>query len=103
MLRRDCGFGLGAFALLVSGGRSVAQAVAAIKAMKLGEFIWRPELSPRGPVVIVVSLPHQLVHVYRNGIAIAVSTCSTGAPGHSTPTGVFTILQKRKEHYSSTY
>jgi hypothetical protein len=103
MLRREFGFGLGAFALLVSGGRSVAQAVAAIKAMKLGEFIWRPELSPRGPVVIVVSLPHQLVHVYRNGIAIAVSTCSTGAPGHSTPTGVFTILQKRKEHYSSTY
>ena len=60
-------------------------------------------MSPSGPVVIVVSVPHQLVHVYRNGLAIAVSTCSTGAPGHSTPTGVFTILQKREEHYSSTY
>ena len=24
-------------------------------------------------------------------------------PGHETPTGVFTILQKNKEHYSSTY
>jgi hypothetical protein len=43
------------------------------------------------------------VHVFRNGLAIAASTCSTGAKGHATPTGVFTILQKRKEHYSSTY
>jgi hypothetical protein len=101
MLRREFVFGLGI--LLVGAGRLRAQGVAAIKAMKPGEFIWRPELSPRGPVVIVVSLPHQLVHVYRNGLAIAVSTCSTGAPGHGTPTGVFTILQKREEHYSSTY
>jgi L,D-transpeptidase-like protein len=103
MLRREFVFGLGAFALVRDGGRSFAQGVAAIKAMKSGEFIWRPELSPKGPVVVVVSLPHQLVHVYRNGLAIGVSTCSTGAPGHKTPTGIFTILQKRQEHYSSTY
>jgi hypothetical protein len=32
-----------------------------------------------------------------------VSTCSTGKHGHSTPTGVFTILQKDKHHHSSTY
>src|SRR5271169_6626777 len=74
-----------------------------IKSLKPGQFIWRPELSPRGPVVILVSLPHQIVHVYRNGLAIAASTCSSGARGHRTPTGVFTILQKHKEHYSSTY
>jgi L,D-transpeptidase catalytic domain len=103
MLRREFTFGLGAFSLTMSGHCSFAQGVATIKAMKPGEFIWRPELSPKGPVVIVVSLPHQLVHVYRNGLAIAVSTCSTGTSGHETPTGVFTILQKREEHYSSTY
>jgi hypothetical protein len=43
------------------------------------------------------------VHVYRNGIRIAASTCSTGKPGHATPTGVFKILQKDKHHRSSTY
>ena len=43
------------------------------------------------------------MHVYRNGIRIAVSTCSTGRPGHDTPTGVFVILQKDKNHHSSTY
>ena len=53
--------------------------------------------------MVLVSLPHQIVHVFRNGLAIAASTCSSGAKGHETPTGVFTILQKREEHYSSTY
>jgi lipoprotein-anchoring transpeptidase ErfK/SrfK len=71
--------------------------------LKPGQFTWHPERSPEGPVAIVVSIPDQRVHVYRNGIRIAVSTCSTGKPGHSTPTGVFTILQKDKHHRSSTY
>ncbi|MET0707283.1 MAG: L,D-transpeptidase [Tardiphaga sp.] len=101
--RRAVSFGLAASCISSSGGIAVAAGLAAIKALKPGEFVWRPEVSPVGPVVIVVSLPEQLVHVYRNGITIGVSTCSTGKPGHRTPTGVFTILQKRQEHYSSTY
>ena len=68
-----------------------------------GQYTWNPELSLEGPVAIIVSLPDQRVHVYRNGVRIAVSTCSTGKPGHRTPTGVFTILQKDKHHRSSTY
>jgi hypothetical protein len=71
--------------------------------LKPGQFTWHPERSPAGPVAIIVSIPDQRVHVYRNGIRIGVSTCSTGAPGHATPTGVFTILQKDKQHRSSTY
>ena len=71
--------------------------------LKPGEFTWHPDRQPSGPVAVVVSLPEQLVHVYRNGIRIAVSTCSTGKPGHSTPTGVFVVLQKDKNHHSSTY
>ena len=68
-----------------------------------GEFNWFPERSPDGPILVIVSLPDQLVHVYRNGIRIAASTCSTGKLGHRTPTGVFKILQKDKHHHSSTY
>lgn len=68
-----------------------------------GGYVWMPELSPEGPVVIIVSLAEQRVHVYRNGIEIGVSTCSTGKPGHETPTGVFVILQKDRDHHSSTY
>ncbi len=75
----------------------------AVDSLKPGEFTWSPERSPEGPVAIIVSLPEQRVYVYRNGIEIGVSTCSTGKPGHETPTGVFTILEKDKHHHSSTY
>jgi hypothetical protein len=68
MLRREFVFGVTTLSLLASGGLSFAKGIAAIKEMKIGEFIWQPELSPKGPVVVVVSIPHQLVHVYRNGI-----------------------------------
>jgi hypothetical protein len=71
--------------------------------LKPGQFEWHPERSPAGPLAIIISVPKQRVYVYRNGIQIAVSTCSTGKEGYETPTGVFTILQKEEEHYSSTY
>ena len=91
--------GLGAF----GSSQLWAQVVKEIHELKPGEFTWHPERAPDGPVAIVVSIPDQRVHVYRNGVRIAVSTCSTGKPGHSTPTGVFTILEKDKNHHSSTY
>ena len=68
-----------------------------------GEYLWLPELSPRGPVLVLVSLPEQRAYVYRNGVRIGVATVSTGKPGHETPTGLFTILQKKREHYSNLY
>ena len=71
--------------------------------LKPGEYVWEPELSPEGPVAILVSLPEQRAHVYRNGVEIGVTTVSTGRPGHRTPTGVFLILQKDKHHHSSIY
>ena len=71
--------------------------------LKPGQFVWYPDRAEAGPVAIVVSLPDQLVYVYRDGIRIGVSTCATGRPGHATPTGVFTILQKDKTHHSSLY
>jgi hypothetical protein len=36
-------------------------------------------------------------------VRIAVSTISSGKPGHETPTGVFTILQKDASHHSKKY
>jgi L,D-transpeptidase catalytic domain len=74
-----------------------------VRDLKPGQFVWYPERAEGGPVAIVVSLPDQLVYVYRDGIRIGVSTCATGRPGHATPTGVFTILQKDKTHHSSLY
>lgn len=71
--------------------------------LKPGDYVWKPEISPAGPVVIVVSVPEQTLYVYRNGLRIGRSTVSTGKAGHATPTGVFTVLQKQVHHKSSIY
>ena len=71
--------------------------------LKPGEWIWGGDSKTLGPMAVIVSLTEQRAYVYRNGILIAVSTVSTGKPGHETPTGVFTILQKDKDHFSKKY
>ena len=53
--------------------------------------------------MILVSVPEQTMHVYRNGVLIGRSTVSTGSKGHSTPGGVFSILEKKQTHRSKTY
>ncbi|MCS0496200.1 L,D-transpeptidase [Ancylobacter sp. MQZ15Z-1] len=99
--------GAGAF---VAGGAALAQQGGPAKdgevdvdALKPGAFEWYPDRAPEGFVAIIVSLPDQRCYVYRNGVRIGVSTCSTGRAGHATPVGVFTILQKDVDHHSSIY
>src|SRR5215472_5531773 len=74
-----------------------------IDQLKKGQFLWMGEAVASGPVVMVVSLNEQRAYVYRNGVLIGAATVSTGRPGHLTPTGVFTVLQKQKEHRSTIY
>jgi L,D-transpeptidase catalytic domain len=71
--------------------------------LKPGQYVWEPERAPEGPLLIVASVTEQVAYVYRNGIRIARSSVSTGRPGHPTPTGVFTILEKEVHHTSSIY
>jgi hypothetical protein len=116
--RSTLGLLLAAAVFAAAGGASVSGALAARKRpapkkaaaaakkpgeLKAGQFEWHPDRSPSGPLAIIVSLTKQRVYVYRNGIQIGVSTCSTGKKDHETPTGVFTILEKEKEHYSNLY
>lgn len=67
------------------------------------QWIWAGDDKSSGPMMIVASTDEQRMHVYRNGLEIAVSTISSGQPGHETPTGVFSILGKDRNHHSSTY
>jgi len=85
------------------GAKTSVAIDAPISQLKRGEFLWMGEAFSSGPVVIVVSLTEQKAYVYRNGILIGAATVSTGRPGHITPTGVFTVLQKQKEHRSTIY
>ena len=63
--------------------------------LKPGDYVWHPEVSPAGPVVVFVSLPDQVVYVYRNGVRIGRSTVSTGKPGKATPTGVSRCCKRK--------
>lgn len=75
----------------------------AAERLKPGEYIWAPDIAPRGPLLMIVSLATQRGTLYRNGVPIAITTVSTGKAGHETPTGVFTILQRDIDHRSSLY
>lgn len=94
-----------AFATLALGLLSSveARADALGAALQPGEYEWSNDIPADGPTVIVVSLPEQRLHVYRDGQRIAVSTISSGKPGKDTPTGVFPILQKKRMHHSNLY
>lgn len=74
-----------------------------IDQLKPGQWVWAAEIAPNGPVLVYVDLSKQVALVYRNGVRIAATTISSGKDGYTTPTGVFTILQKDAKHRSSTY
>lgn len=97
-IRRHVARGLATSALALA----IAPALAA-DMLAPGEYRWHPAAAPGGPMVAVVSIPEQRIHVYRNGVRIGLSTVSTGKPGHDTPTGTFTILQKKRMHRSNLY
>lgn len=75
------------------------------KAARLGpgEYVWDARGPSRGSLFLVIHLRAQRAFLYRNGVAIAATTVSTGGKGRQTPTGVFTVLQKKVVHRSRTY
>ena len=68
-----------------------------------GQFLWEPELAPSGTMTMLIDLARQRAYVYRGGVRIGATTISSGKPGYETPTGIFTVLQKDKDHYSKKY
>jgi lipoprotein-anchoring transpeptidase ErfK/SrfK len=58
---------------------------------------------PQGPLIIAISIDKQKVRVYDSRGLFAESPVSTGMKGHSTPMGVFSIIQKHKFHHSNIY
>lgn len=85
------------------GPKEPQQANTPVESLKPGQWVWYAETVPEGPMLLMVSIPQQKAFLYRNGVRIGVSTVSTGKKGHETPTGVFTILQKNKDHKSNIY
>lgn len=58
---------------------------------------------PVGPVVIAISIEKQQLKLYDQNGLFAETPVSTGMRGHSTPMGVFSVIQKNKYHRSNIY
>lgn len=108
MLKRALLLAAGA-ALLAGAGIAQVQPIdsgtiaAAAERLRPGQYLWAADVAPDGPMLVVVNVATQRLVAYRNGVPIAVSTVSTGMRGKRTPTGVFTILQKKSFHRSNLY
>lgn len=105
-----------AMAKILSATSATAQAIVsdtmqqAPETLRNGQYVWyeqpvliRASTTNWDPVSIVVSIPDQRAYVYRGGTLVGASTVSTGSDGHETPTGAYTILQKKVFHRSNLY
>jgi lipoprotein-anchoring transpeptidase ErfK/SrfK len=61
------------------------------------------EKLPPGPLHIVISIRKQQMTLYAGGQVVAHSQVSTGVPGHPTPQGVFSVIEKQIYHESNLY
>ena len=94
-----------------SAREAAGEATAPALKLKPGQFRWLedPKQLPAStgavasPISLVVSLAEQRAYVFRGDALLGVTTVSTGKPGHETPSGEFTILEKREFHRSNLY
>jgi hypothetical protein len=73
------------------------------KQMKYGDYVWNDRNIPQGPVWIRVDLKSQIISVFRGGHEIGTAVILYGATEKQTPSGIFPILAKIRDHKSITY
>jgi hypothetical protein len=89
--------------LRAQGAKAPSAFDIAVLALKPGEWIWDGAVAPAGPMLLAVNLAVQRAYVYRNGVRVGASTISSGKARTPTPTGIFQILQKNRDHRSNLY
>jgi hypothetical protein len=67
------------------------------------EDVAKDARKPQGPLIIAISIDRQTLKVYDANGYFAETPISTGMRGHSTPMGVFSVIQKHKYHRSNIY
>ena len=68
-----------------------------------GYYKWDDEGVPDGELVVTVDLKAESMSVFRGGYEIGAAVISFGDSEKPTPTGVFPISQKSKDHVSNIY
>jgi len=57
----------------------------------------------KGPLQIIISVDQQRLHLYRDGVHLADVPVATGVADHPTPLGIFSVVQKSRDHRSNIY
>ena len=70
---------------------------------KKSDLAVEKDSKPQGPLIISISIAQQKVRIYDANGLFAEAPVSTGMPGHATPMGVFSVIQKQKLHHSNIY
>lgn len=60
-------------------------------------------LNSEGPLTLLVSLNQQRMFVYDANGMLTQTRVSTGKPGHETPKGIYSIIEKKEFHESNIY
>jgi len=60
-------------------------------------------LEAEGPLLMLVSLNQQRMYVYDSNGLVVQTPISSGRPGHETPKGIYSILEKKIDHTSNIY
>jgi hypothetical protein len=73
------------------------------KRLPANEDVAKDARKPHGPLIIAISIEKQVLKLYDANGFFAETPISTGMRGHSTPMGVFSVIQKHKYHHSNIY
>jgi peptidoglycan hydrolase-like protein with peptidoglycan-binding domain len=68
-----------------------------------GTILSQSAFAEAATLQIIVSKDKQSMTVYEGEKVVTTSRVSTGKAGHTTPSGIFSILEKRKYHESNIY
>ncbi len=84
--------------------RFVIKRVLPIKGpIKYGEWHWDDAGVPDGPIVITVDLEARVLSIFRGGYEIGAAAVLLGSQEKPTPTGIFPITEKKRDHVSNLY
>ena len=73
------------------------------KRIPANEDVAKEARKPQGPLIIAIAIEKQTLKIYDANGFFAETPISTGMRGHSTPMGVFSVIQKHKYHHSNIY
>jgi hypothetical protein len=102
-------FGLETYAARMEASDAASQArldmfeAFGFKQLKPGQYVWRNVPANAGSERVIVSLSDQLAYLYRGDTLVAASTISTGRDEKPTPTGIFSVLDKKPFYRSKKY